>query len=231
LEQQLGAPELGLGRRLDCAGAHPPRRVDLVPAVLRVGDPGADDLDARPLRGHGDARAVVRDDLDDEVAADAAVAVREQVLVAGIRPQVDVDIAVVRLEHHVGDRADRDPAAALDLQPLRVVDAGHGTAAAAVGRGRRRGPAQAAGGDVEEEENAENRRRPPHRPSVPAASRRRKSLLRTCQSAEADSALFHAEPLAKVRSGSLRSVELSTPRSRRSSASASSAKTTPARLT
>jgi hypothetical protein len=179
LEQQLGAAELGLGCRLDRARAHPPRRMDLVPAVLRVRDPRADDLDPRSLRRYGDARTVVRDDLDDEVAAHAAVPVREQPLVARVWTEIDVNIAVVGLELHLRDRADRDPAAALHLQPLRVVDAGHWAAASAVGRGRGRGSAQAAGGDVEEEQNAENRRRPPHRPSVPAASRGRKSLFRT----------------------------------------------------
>jgi hypothetical protein len=184
--------------------------MDLVPAVLRVGDPGADDLDPRALGRDGDARAVLRDDLDDEVAPDAAVPVREQVLVAGVGAQVDVDVPVVGLELDVRDRSDRDPAAALHLQPLRVVDAGHRAAATAVGRGGRRGAVQAARGDVEDEQDAENHRRPLHRPSVPAACRRRKSLLRTCQSAGADSALFHAESSAKVRSGSLRSVELST---------------------
>ena len=98
--------------------------MDLVPAVLRVGDPGPDDLDARALRRHGDARAILRDDLDDEVAANAVVPVREQALVARIGPEVDVDVAVVRFEPDVRDGADRDPAAALHLQPLLVVDAG-----------------------------------------------------------------------------------------------------------
>jgi hypothetical protein len=179
LEQQLGAPELGRGRRLDRARAHPPRRMDLVPAVLRVGDPGADDLDSGALRRHDDARAVLRDDLDHEVAADAAVPIRKQLLVAGVGTKIDVDVPVVGLELHVRHRSDRDSAAALHLQPLRVVDAGHRASAAAVRRGRRRGAAQAAGGDVEEEQNAEDRRRPPHRPSVPAGSCRRKSLFRT----------------------------------------------------
>jgi hypothetical protein len=153
--------------------------MDLVPAMLRVGDPGADDLDPGALRRHDDARAVLRDDLDDEVPADAAVAVREQLLVAGVGTKIDVNVPVVGLELHMGDRSDRDPAAAFHLQPLRVVDAGHRAAAPAVGRWRRRGAAQAAGGDVEEEQNAEDRRRPPHRPSVPAGSGPRKSLFRT----------------------------------------------------
>jgi hypothetical protein len=153
--------------------------VDLVPAVLRVGDPRADDLDPRSLGRHGDARAVLRDDLDDEVPAHAAVPVREQVLVAGVGAKVDVDVPVVGLELDVRDRPDRDPAAALHLQPLWVIDAGHRAAAAAVGRGRGGRAAEAAGGDVEEEQNAEDSRRSPHRPSVPAGLRRRKSLFGT----------------------------------------------------
>jgi len=179
LEQQLGSSQLGRGRRLDRACAHPPGRVNLVPAVLRVGDPRANDLDPRALGRHGDPRAVVGDDLDDEVAADAVVAVRKQALVARIWAEVDVDVAVVGLELDVRDRADRDPATALHLQPLRVVDACRRASAAAVRRGRGGRPAEAAGGDVEEEQNPEDRRRPPHRPRVPAAPRSRKSLFRT----------------------------------------------------
>jgi hypothetical protein len=184
--------------------------MDLVPAVLGVAHPRPDHFDSGALGRHRDARAVLRNDFDHEVAADPRVPVREKALIAGIRPEVDVDVPVVGLELDVRDRSDRDPAAALHLQPLRVVDAGHRAAATAVGRGGRRGAVQAARGDVEDEQDAENHRRPLHRPSVPAACRRRKSLLRTCQSAGADSALFHAESSAKVRSGSLRSVELST---------------------
>jgi hypothetical protein len=52
--------------------------MDLVPAVRRVLDPGADDLDSGALLGDGDPRAVLRDDLDDEVAADPVIPVREQ---------------------------------------------------------------------------------------------------------------------------------------------------------
>jgi len=154
--------------------------VDLVPAVLRVGHPRPDDLDPRPLRRHRDPRAVVRDDLDDEVAADASVAIGEEPLVAGIGAEVDVDVAVVGLELDVRDRPDCDAAAALHLEPLRVVDAGRRAAAAAVGRGRRGWAAQAARGHVEEDQNAEDRRRPPHRSRVPAGRRRRKSLFGTC---------------------------------------------------
>jgi len=148
--------------------------------VLRVGDPWADDLDSRALGRHRDARAVLRDDLDDEVAADAVVAVREQMLVAGIGAEVDVDVAVVGLEPHVRDRPDRDAAAAFYLQALRVVHARHWAAAAAVGRGRRARSPQAAGGDIEEERNGDERRGPAHRPRVPAAARHRKSLFGTC---------------------------------------------------
>jgi hypothetical protein len=154
--------------------------VDLVPAVLRVGDPRADDLDASAFGRNRDARAVLRDDLDDEVAADACIPVRKEQLVPGIGAQVDVDVPVVGLEPDVRHRPDRDAAAALHLQPLRVVDARHRAAAAAVRRGRHSRAAEAAGGDVEEEQNAEERRRPSHRPSVPAGRRRRKSLFGTC---------------------------------------------------
>ena len=175
MQQELGAAELGCRGGLDSAGAHPPRWVDLVPAVLHVRDPGADDLDPRAFRGDGDARPVLRDDLDDEVVADLCIPVCEQALVARIRPQVDVHVAVVGLELDLPHRPDRDPAAALHLQPLWVVDAGERAAAAAVGRGRGSVAAEGHGGDVKQEQEAENHRRAPHLPSVPAASRRRKS--------------------------------------------------------
>ena len=42
-------------------------------------------------------------------------AVREQLFVAGIRAEVDVNVSVVGLELDVRDRPDRDPAAALHL--------------------------------------------------------------------------------------------------------------------
>ena len=179
MEQQLGASQLGRRRRFDRPRAHPPGRMDLVPAVLRIGDPRPDDLDPRAFGRHRDPRTVLRNDLDDEVAANPAVAVGEQALVAWIEPKVDVDVAVVGLELDVGDGADRDPAAALHLQALRVVDARERAAAAAVRRGRRGRPAQAVSRDAEDEQNAENRPRPPHRPRVPASSRGRKSLFRT----------------------------------------------------
>src|SRR5438034_10456820 len=66
LQEKLRPPQLLGGRRLDRARAHPPGRMDLVPAVLGVFDPRADHLDARSLLGDGDARAVLWDDLHHE---------------------------------------------------------------------------------------------------------------------------------------------------------------------
>src|ERR671930_1184707 len=97
--------------------------MDLVPAVLGVLDPRPDHLDARALRRKPDPRAILRDHLDDEVAADALVPVGKELLLARIEPQVDVDVAVVLLELDLPDDADRDAAAALHVQALRVVDA------------------------------------------------------------------------------------------------------------
>ena len=85
--------------------------MDLVPAVLVVLDPGPDDLDPRALLGHGHARTVERDHLDDEVAADAVVAVREQRGI--VRPQIDVHVAVVRLEDDFAHGPDYNAATAL----------------------------------------------------------------------------------------------------------------------
>jgi hypothetical protein len=89
--------------------------VDLVPAVLGVAHPRPDHFDSRALGRDRDARAVLRDDLDHKVAADARVPVREKALIAGIRPEVDMDVPVVGLEHNVRDGPDRHPAAALHL--------------------------------------------------------------------------------------------------------------------
>src|SRR5512133_2604243 len=123
LQQELHGTELGGRGRLDPACTDPPGRVDLVPAVLAVLHPGPDDLDALALVRHRDSRAVLRDQLDDEVAADPGVALSEEPFVAGVESQVDVDVAVVLLENDLADRADDDPATASDPQPLRVVDA------------------------------------------------------------------------------------------------------------
>src|SRR5205814_2422 len=93
--------------------------MDLVPAVRGVLDPGPDDLDPRALLGDGDARAVLRNDLHDEVPADPRMAVREPLPVARVGTDLDVDVAVVFLELQLPDRPDRDAAAALHDQTLR----------------------------------------------------------------------------------------------------------------
>src|SRR5205085_9326559 len=132
LQEQLDAAELGRRSRLDRTGADPPGGMDLVPAVLGVVDPRADDLDPRALLRDGDPRAVLRDDLDDEVAADAIVPVGEQLFIRRVEMKIDVDVAVVLLEFHLVDGSDRDAAAALHDQSLRVVDAGQRPAPEAV---------------------------------------------------------------------------------------------------
>jgi len=150
--------------------------MDLVPAVLVVLDPGADDLDARAFLGHRHARPVERDHLDDEVAADSVVAVGEQRGI--VRPQIDVHVTVVGLEDDLAHGPDRDPAAALHAQARGVVDAGQRVPAAAVRRGRRDLPPQGAGRRAADEEDADHRRGSSHPTSVPAAGPRRKSLFR-----------------------------------------------------
>src|SRR5215210_4835666 len=152
LQQKLGTAELEWRGRLDPAGADPPCGMDLVPAMLRVCDPWADDLDPRALGGNGYARTVVRDHLDDQVAADPLVAAVQELLVARVEPKIDVQIAVVGLELNLADRADGDRTAALHVQALRVVDAGQRVAPAAVRRGRRDVPLQAARGGTRGEE-------------------------------------------------------------------------------
>src|SRR5919201_6323435 len=78
LQQELNTAQLGGGRRLDCPCADPPGRMDLVPAVRRVLNPGPDDLDPCAFLGDGDPRAVLGDDLHHEFAAAKRIAVREQ---------------------------------------------------------------------------------------------------------------------------------------------------------
>src|SRR5919201_5699500 len=73
LQEKLRAPQLLVGGGLNGAGADPQRRMNLVPAVLGVFDPRAHDLDSRALVRDGHPGAVLGDDLDDEVAADAVV--------------------------------------------------------------------------------------------------------------------------------------------------------------
>ena len=76
-EQPVDAAQLGRRGRLDCTGADPPGRVDLVPAVRSVVDPRADDLDSLSDLRNQDPGAVPGDDLDDERPADPRVAGRE----------------------------------------------------------------------------------------------------------------------------------------------------------
>ena len=164
---------------LDSAGTDPPCRMDLVPTVLSVGHPRADDLDPRALGRNRDARAVVRDHLDDQVSADPLVAVVEQLFVAGIEAKIEMEVAVVGLGPDLPDRPDHDGAAALHVQALRVVDAGERVPAAAVRRGRGDLPLQAACGGAAGEEDRQNHRRPAHGSRVPVPARARKSLFGT----------------------------------------------------
>src|SRR5262245_29964509 len=146
--------------------------------MLGVLDPRAHDLDPRADLGHGDPRAVLRDQFDDEVATDTPVAVVEEVLIGRVELDVHVHVAVVVLELDGSHRADGDAAAALHDEALRVVDAGERRAAAAVRRQRLGLPAERAGGGTGEEEEPDHDRLSSHPPSVPAAEPRRKSLLR-----------------------------------------------------
>src|SRR5215207_198878 len=179
LKQTLRAAKLKGRGRLDPARADPPCGMNLVPSMLRVGDPRADDLDPRALRGNGYARAVVWDHLDDQVAADPLVAVVQELLVAPVEPEIDVQVAVVNLELNLSNRADGDRTAALHVQTLRVVDARERVAATAVRRGQRDVPLQAARSGARGEKKAEERRRPTHGPRVPVPPPRRKSLFGT----------------------------------------------------
>src|SRR4051794_13493435 len=138
-QQPIDPPQLVLRGGLQGPGADPPGGVNLVPAVRRVVHPRADDFDSRPDLGYEHATAVPRDDLDDQRPVDALIAASEQFLLAGVEPDLDVEVAVVQLRFHLLDDADRDAAAAFHLQPLRVVDADERRAGAAMGRGRRDG--------------------------------------------------------------------------------------------
>src|SRR5690348_460809 len=97
--------------------------MDLVPAVRGVVDPGADHLDPLPDLGDRDARAIPGDDLENQVAPDAAIARREQAVLPGVEPKLEVDVTVVELWLDPLDCAGGNPAAALHLEPFRVVDA------------------------------------------------------------------------------------------------------------
>src|SRR5205085_7519551 len=116
-EEPVGAAQLVCRGRLERAGADPPSRVDLVPAVSRVVDPRADHLDSLPDLRNQHARAVPGNDLDDQRAVDPRVARREQPFQAAIEPQLDVYVAVIELGLDLLDGSDRNATAALHLQP------------------------------------------------------------------------------------------------------------------
>src|SRR3954453_17387727 len=90
-------PQVVRRSRLQGAGADPPRRVNLVPPVRGVVHPRADDLDARAFVGNEHPAAVPGDDLDDHRARDALVAISEELLLAVIEANTDVEVAVVEL--------------------------------------------------------------------------------------------------------------------------------------
>src|SRR3954453_17207415 len=115
VQQPVDPPQLVRRSRLQGAGADPPRRVNLVPPVRGVVHPRADDLDARAFVGNEHPAAVPGDDLDDQRAADAPVAVSEKLRLAGIEAKADVEVAVVELGLDLFDDADGDPATALNF--------------------------------------------------------------------------------------------------------------------
>src|SRR6266545_3420559 len=152
---QEGSHALQLAGRSrdDPARADPPRWVDLTPAVGLVVDPWTDDCDRRADLRDRHLRAVLRDHLHDEVAADLVIAVRQEVPRRVVRPEVDVDVPIERLELDLLHDAACHRAPALHVQPLRVVDAHQRVAGSAVRGGwwRRRGRVdRAAGGDRNE---------------------------------------------------------------------------------
>jgi hypothetical protein len=140
--------------------------MDLAPVVLQVVDVRADDGDPRPLVGHADKRAILRDDLGNEP------------LLVGLQP--DVDVAVVVLEAHLLDDPADDAAMRPHVQALRVVDAGKRVAAAAVGRGERRGPPPQRAAGREEADREGESERAPHRPRVPSGPGRRNGPFASC---------------------------------------------------
>jgi hypothetical protein len=115
--------------------------MDLAPAVRRVLDPGPDDDDSRADVGNGNDAAVLRNDLDHEIASAPVVAVQEEPPVALVEPKVDVDVAVIGLELDPFHGAAGQSATAPHLETLRVVYAGEWVPAPAVGRRQRFGRA------------------------------------------------------------------------------------------
>src|SRR5262249_32478594 len=110
-EQRLDPVELLRRGWQDLSGADPPRPVDLAPAVRLVVHPRADDGDARAHVGYGHHRAVLRDDLDDQISAHLGIPVRKKVPRALVGPKVDVHVAVEVLELDLVDDTGRDRAA------------------------------------------------------------------------------------------------------------------------